>query len=352
MPRAAAVVGRRAGAGRVGVGCRRARRPARWVGRALPARAACVGSGGREPVGRGPTRRRLGRPQPGGAPARRDPVGLREPARRHRAPRGHRQAHRAARRHAGLPRRGLLAGHRQPHGHPVGGRGGLRCALRRSRPPVPRGRARQPHPLRRRSGAGPAATADRPTATLRRGRTGTRPACTGHPPTRARRTTGRAFNTGARGPGTRQRTTRARHRTTRACRARQGPAAGLPRRRHRFTNRTAREAVRPGFVATAWAGGATGCRPPDPTGSGCLTGATRHGLDAVGAAFGGWQNGPVVHTAGCWDRHAWNPSSDHSRGQGLRLHGHQARHLRDGPPSATTAGRSPNGCAPTPPRCR
>ena len=73
--------------------------------------------------------------------------------------------------------------------------------------------------------------------------------------------------------------------------------------------------VRPGFVATAWAGGATGCRPPDPTGSGCLTGATRHGLDAVGAAFGGWQNGPVVHTAGCWDRHVWNPGSDHSRGK-------------------------------------
>jgi hypothetical protein len=73
--------------------------------------------------------------------------------------------------------------------------------------------------------------------------------------------------------------------------------------------------ARPEFVATAWAGGATGCRPPDPTGSGCVTGATRHGLVAVGAAFGGWQNGPVVHTAGCWDRHAWNPSSDHSRGK-------------------------------------
>jgi hypothetical protein len=71
----------------------------------------------------------------------------------------------------------------------------------------------------------------------------------------------------------------------------------------------------PGLVATAWAGGATGCRPPDPTGTGCLTGATRHGLDAVGTAFGGWQNGPIVHTAGCWDRHAWNPTSDHSRGK-------------------------------------
>jgi len=72
---------------------------------------------------------------------------------------------------------------------------------------------------------------------------------------------------------------------------------------------------RPAFVATAWAGGATGCRPPDPTGNGCLTGATRHGLDAVGAAFGGWHDGPVVRAAGCWDRHAWNPSSDHSRGK-------------------------------------
>jgi len=79
--------------------------------------------------------------------------------------------------------------------------------------------------------------------------------------------------------------------------------------------RSAYPDARPGFVATAWAGGATGCRPPDPTGSGCLTGATRHGFDAVSAAFGGWQNGPVVHTAGCWDRHVWNPGSDHSRGK-------------------------------------
>ena len=73
--------------------------------------------------------------------------------------------------------------------------------------------------------------------------------------------------------------------------------------------------ARPRRPATAWAGGATGCRPPDPTGNGCLTGATRHGLDAVGAAFGGWRDGPVVHSAGCWDRHAWNPTSDHSRGK-------------------------------------
>lgn len=74
-------------------------------------------------------------------------------------------------------------------------------------------------------------------------------------------------------------------------------------------------------IAAAWRGGATGCNPPDPTGSdhpngsGCLTGATRHGLDAVSAAFGGWRGGPVIHSAGCWDRHAWNPSSDHPRGK-------------------------------------
>lgn len=69
------------------------------------------------------------------------------------------------------------------------------------------------------------------------------------------------------------------------------------------------------LVVTAWSGGATGCRSPDPTGGGCVTGATRHGFDAVAAAFGGWRGGPVIHTAGCWDRHAWNPSSDHSQGK-------------------------------------
>jgi hypothetical protein len=68
-------------------------------------------------------------------------------------------------------------------------------------------------------------------------------------------------------------------------------------------------------IATAWLGGATGCTPPDPTSNGCLTGATRHGLEAVSATFGGWRGGSVVHSAGCWDRHAWNPSSDHSRGK-------------------------------------
>ncbi|MBN9100846.1 MAG: hypothetical protein J0I49_22440 [Pseudonocardia sp.] len=67
----------------------------------------------------------------------------------------------------------------------------------------------------------------------------------------------------------------------------------------------------------AWNGGATGCRPgQDPTRKGgCLTGATRHGLDAVSATFGGWKNGPLIHNTGCWDAHAWNPTSDHSKGK-------------------------------------
>jgi hypothetical protein len=69
----------------------------------------------------------------------------------------------------------------------------------------------------------------------------------------------------------------------------------------------------------AWTGGATACRPPDPTGDGCLTGATRHGLQSAAAAFGDWSDGPTIRSAGCWDKHAWNPRSDHSRGRACDL---------------------------------
>jgi hypothetical protein len=69
----------------------------------------------------------------------------------------------------------------------------------------------------------------------------------------------------------------------------------------------------------AWTGGATACRPPDPTGDGCLTGATRHGLEAAAAAFGSWSGGPLIRSAGCWDKHSWNPRSDHSRGRACDL---------------------------------
>jgi hypothetical protein len=75
---------------------------------------------------------------------------------------------------------------------------------------------------------------------------------------------------------------------------------------------------RPGHPA-AWTGGATGCTRSDPTGGDCLTGATRHGFDEVAAAFGGWEEGPAIRSAGCWDAHAWNPRSDHPRGRACDL---------------------------------
>ncbi|MCW2722697.1 hypothetical protein [Pseudonocardia sp.] len=72
----------------------------------------------------------------------------------------------------------------------------------------------------------------------------------------------------------------------------------------------------PAATPAAWTGGSTGCRPPDPTRKdGCLTGAARHGLEAVAAAFGDWTDGPLIHSTGCWDAHAWNPGSDHSKGR-------------------------------------
>ena len=80
----------------------------------------------------------------------------------------------------------------------------------------------------------------------------------------------------------------------------------------------------------AWTGGATGCRLPDPTGGRCLTGATRHGLDVADAAFGGWRGGPTIRSAGCWDRHAWNPSSDHPQGRACDLFATRAGRFADG----------------------
>ncbi|MGD9525833.1 hypothetical protein [Pseudonocardia sp.] len=72
-------------------------------------------------------------------------------------------------------------------------------------------------------------------------------------------------------------------------------------------------------VPTAWTGGATGCDEEDPTGDGCVTGATLHGLTAATKVFGSWSDGPVIRSAGCWDAHAWNPRSDHPRGRACDL---------------------------------
>lgn len=68
-----------------------------------------------------------------------------------------------------------------------------------------------------------------------------------------------------------------------------------------------------------WTGGATGCDLDDPTGDGCITGATAHGLAAATAVFGDWSGGPMIRSAGCWDAHAWNPRSDHPRGRACDL---------------------------------
>ncbi|MGH3614472.1 MAG: hypothetical protein ACRDRK_18160 [Pseudonocardia sp.] len=80
-------------------------------------------------------------------------------------------------------------------------------------------------------------------------------------------------------------------------------------------------------VPTPWTGGATGCRLDDPTGDGCLTGATRHGLEAAVAVFGDWSDGPVLRSAGCWDAHAWNPRSDHPRGKACDLFATEPGHF-------------------------
>jgi hypothetical protein len=72
--------------------------------------------------------------------------------------------------------------------------------------------------------------------------------------------------------------------------------------------------------ATPFTGGATGCVVDDPTSKGCLTGVTAHGLDEIARVFGGYRKGPVIRSAACWDEHAWNPSSDHSRGKGCDIY--------------------------------
>lgn len=58
-----------------------------------------------------------------------------------------------------------------------------------------------------------------------------------------------------------------------------------------------------------YTGGSTGCSLPDPTGTGgCVTAATAWLIGQINAAFG-----PLP--VSCWDAHAWNPSSDHPKGQ-------------------------------------
>jgi hypothetical protein len=72
-------------------------------------------------------------------------------------------------------------------------------------------------------------------------------------------------------------------------------------------------------VAAAYTGVATGCVLRDPTTSGCVTGATDHALAEIDRQFGGYRKGPKIRSAGCWDAHAWNPTSDHPKGKGCDL---------------------------------
>lgn len=66
---------------------------------------------------------------------------------------------------------------------------------------------------------------------------------------------------------------------------------------------------------TAFTGADTGCTSTDPTGGRCLTPATRHAHDEIIRAFGTPGGDAPIRSAGCWDAHAWNPTSDHPRGR-------------------------------------
>lgn len=74
----------------------------------------------------------------------------------------------------------------------------------------------------------------------------------------------------------------------------------------------------------------TGCTAPDPTGGRCLTPTTRHAYDEIARAFGPPGPGSALRSAGCWNAHAWNPTSDHPRGRACDFF-------------PTTAGHRPQG---------
>jgi hypothetical protein len=62
-----------------------------------------------------------------------------------------------------------------------------------------------------------------------------------------------------------------------------------------------------------------GCTQPDPNGRGCITPTMRHTYDEITAAFGTPGPGRPIRAAGCWDPHAWNPTSDHPKGKACDL---------------------------------
>ena len=116
------------------------------------------------------------------------------------------------------------------------------------------------------------------------------------------------------------------------------PSAGSPTRHSTSPRPPAAPAPPPATASPpaglldpgAWTGGSTGCTVPDPTGGRCVTGATRHGFEEVAAAFEGWKDGPAIRSAGCWDRHAWNPRSDHPQGRACDLFATRPGRYADG----------------------
>lgn len=63
-----------------------------------------------------------------------------------------------------------------------------------------------------------------------------------------------------------------------------------------------------------------GGKVTDPTGTGGkVTATTAHALAQLVEVFGPLRGGPTLRSAACWDRHAWNPTSDHPLGKGCDL---------------------------------
>jgi hypothetical protein len=98
--------------------------------------------------------------------------------------------------------------------------------------------------------------------------------------------------------------------------------------RHDVAAPAAAEPASPAAAALAPAGPASAARPgpvgancslKDPTGGRCVTATTEHGLDELIRVFGPLRKGPTLASAGCWDAHKWNPSSDHPKGRGCDL---------------------------------
>jgi hypothetical protein len=81
--------------------------------------------------------------------------------------------------------------------------------------------------------------------------------------------------------------------------------------------------------ARPFSGASSGCRLPDPTGTGgCVTAATAWMLNQAQSRFAGVP-------ASCWDAHAWNPTSDHPLGRACDFTFGRIGHFPDAPDTAS-----------------